>query len=190
MAREKGIKKYFNAIPCPAGHIADRWVINQACVECARQKKSSPDQRKRYAKKYNSKPENKKKRNASLKYKWKNDPAYLVQQLCRNRISKIFRTKNIPKSGISKELIGVDNWEIVAAWIESQFYSHPVAGEAMTWENRSNRWEIDHIIPLVSLSKVSSLEQQKKVCNYKNLQPLWEIDHLKKTLSQRKKFDP
>jgi hypothetical protein len=106
--------------------------------------------------------------------------------LCRARISKIFREKNIPKNGVTKELIGADNWGTVAAWIESKFYNHPITGEAMTWENRSSEWEIDHITPLALLRKMSTFEQQKEICNYRNLQPLWKIDHLEKTLSQRK----
>jgi hypothetical protein len=102
-------------------------------------------------------------------------------EVCRTRIKSIFRKQKIPKNGVTLELIGCKDWEILRNWIEAQFYNHPVSGELMSWDNRENNWEIDHILPLGLLAKDSSLEQQKKLCNYKNLQPLWKEDHIRKT---------
>ena len=48
----------------------------------------------------------------------------------------------------------------------------------MTWQNYGI-WHIDHIQPL-SKFNLLKLEQQKIAFNYKNLQPLWAIDNLKK----------
>ena len=53
--------------------------------------------------------------------------------------------------------------------------------EGMTFENYG-KWHIDHIIPcrLFDLSKPG----EQMICfNYKNLQPLWAIDNLKKSSS-------
>ena len=46
----------------------------------------------------------------------------------------------------------------------------------MSWENYG-RWHIDHIIP------VSYFNKNEKVCvvnSLSNLQPLWELDNLRK----------
>jgi hypothetical protein len=51
----------------------------------------------------------------------------------------------------------------------------------MSWDNYGKYgWEIDHIKPL-SLYDLTDDNQLKEVCNYKNLQPLWAEDNLKKS---------
>jgi hypothetical protein len=55
--------------------------------------------------------------------------------------------------------------------LESQFI------DGMTWENRSE-WHIDHIIPL---SSAKTEDEVYMLCHYKNLQPLWAEDNLKKS---------
>ena len=48
----------------------------------------------------------------------------------------------------------------------------------MTWDNYG-KWHIDHIMPLASFD-LTDRDQVKKACHYKNLQPLWAEDNLKK----------
>jgi len=55
--------------------------------------------------------------------------------------------------------------------LETQFI------DGMTWENRSE-WHIDHIIPL---SSAKTEDEVYMLCHYKNLQPLWAEDNLKKS---------
>lgn len=182
-AKDKGLKRYFNAIPCPKGHIADRWTINQACCVCSaiRGKQTDKELQARYGKTYNAKPDSKAKRNKQLTERRRTDPTFQIMEVCRTRIKSVFKKKKVPKTGVTLELIGCGDWEILRNWIEAQFYNHPVTGEIMSWDNRENRWEIDHILPIGLLGQNSSFEQQKKICNYKNLQPLWKEDHIKKT---------
>ena len=48
----------------------------------------------------------------------------------------------------------------------------------MTWKNYG-KWHIDHIKPFASFD-LTEPKQQKLVCNYKNLQPLWAKENLSK----------
>lgn len=61
--------------------------------------------------------------------------------------------------------------QFLKEYLESQFVN------GMSWDNHGD-WNIDHIIPL-SLSKTE--EELYKLCFYKNLQPLWAEDNLKKS---------
>jgi hypothetical protein len=58
--------------------------------------------------------------------------------------------------------------------LESQFI------HGMSWENRGfHGWHIDHIKPLADFD-LTDEKQLYIVCNYKNLQPMWKNDNLKK----------
>ncbi len=48
----------------------------------------------------------------------------------------------------------------------------------MSWENYG-KWHVDHILPCASFD-LGKPEEQFKCFNYKNLQPLWATDNLKK----------
>lgn len=51
----------------------------------------------------------------------------------------------------------------------------------MSWANYGYYgWHVDHIIPC-SVFDLSEPEQQKICFNYKNLQPLWAIENMKKS---------
>ncbi len=49
----------------------------------------------------------------------------------------------------------------------------------MSWDNYGF-WHIDHIQPLSSFD-LTNREQFLTACNYRNLQPLWAVDNLKKS---------
>ena len=52
--------------------------------------------------------------------------------------------------------------------------------EGMTWNNKGYYgWHIDHIIPLYYFNLTDN-EQVGRACNYKNLQPLWAADNIRK----------
>jgi hypothetical protein len=56
--------------------------------------------------------------------------------------------------------------------LENQFV------EGMNWENYGSKgWHIDHIIPL---SSAKTVDEAISLNHYKNLQPLWAVDNMKK----------
>jgi hypothetical protein len=84
---------------------------------------------------------------------------------------------------------------LVREWLdcsveECKIHLEGLFKEGMTWDNRGcglGKWQIDHIIP-VSLSEVNDgkildTAWNKKIWNYKNLQPLWAVDNAKKSNS-------
>ena len=102
--------------------------------------------------------------------KYKLDYNYKLKCLLRGRARLI--TQNIAtKSATTLELIG-SSVPFVRKWIESQFV------DGMSWDNHGE-WHIDHIRPCASFD-LSDPEQQKECFNYKNLQPLWAEDNLRK----------
>ncbi len=87
----------------------------------------------------------------------------------RNRLNNFFKYKEKTKSKKTIELIGC-SWEELKIHIENQFV------DGMNWDRR-NELHFDHIVPLAS---AKNEEELIKLCNYKNLQPLWAVDNLKK----------
>jgi len=115
------------------------------------------------------------KRNKHFK---KKDPRFKLIYNIRNRIYSVFKGKS--KSKTSKELLGAP-LDTVKIYIESLFYSDKNS-QTMSWGNYGNgpmKWQIDHIVPL-GLAK--NKEEIEKLCHYSNLQPLWHIDHSRKTV--------
>lgn len=95
-----------------------------------------------------------------------------IKNLLRHRLRRFI--KGAPSQQGFSELVGCSYFEL-RKMIEGKFE------EGMTWENWSvNGWHIDHIKPLSSFD-LTDTEQLKEACNYKNLQPLWAKDNLKKS---------
>lgn len=106
--------------------------------------------------------------------KKKTDPIYKLECNLRGRIRNAIvqkRSGGTVKSAKTIELLGA-SIEIVYKHLEAQFK------EGMSWDNYG-KWHVDHILPCSSFD-LSKPEEQLKCFNYKNLQPLWAIDNLKK----------
>lgn len=98
------------------------------------------------------------------------DPLYKMKKSLRNRTKEILRNKGWRRDSSIGLIIGA-NWEEVKEHIENQFTT------GMTWENHGD-WHYDHIIPLDS---ADTIEQLEKLSNYKNIQPLWASENIKKS---------
>lgn len=103
--------------------------------------------------------------------RYKNDPEFRIKVNLRNRLNMAIK-KEI-KSGSAIKNLGCSVGEL-KNYLESQFQT------GMSWDNYGlHGWHIDHIKPLDSFD-LTNPEEFKKACNYKNLQPLWAEDNLKK----------
>lgn len=108
--------------------------------------------------------------NTYRRKKRQNDPLYKMKGVLSTRVWKAFKKKYWKKGKSTEILLGAD-YKTVKLHIEKQFQ------KGMSWENHGE-WHIDHIIPLASaLTK----EEMINLCNYKNLQPLWALDNIKKS---------
>ena len=100
--------------------------------------------------------------------KYNSDPIFKLKLNQRTRLKTILKSE---KSAKTHELLGC-TYEKLKSHIESLFV------DGMNWDNMG-KWHIDNIIPLAAFA-LSKQENQKIAFNYKNLQPLWAIDNLKK----------
>ena len=104
-----------------------------------------------------------------LAKKRKTDVGFLIKENLSRRLRHFINGSN--KSKTTKELIGCTQEELIKH-LESMFK------QGMSWENYG-KWHIDHIKPC-SLFNLELEEEQLECFNYKNLQPLWAIDNIKK----------
>jgi hypothetical protein len=109
------------------------------------------------------------KKNARCRERTLNEPAFAMKMRALFSLNRAFKQKGFSKSGNSEQLLGC-SWEELKAHIENQFSG------GMCWENRGE-WHVDHIIPL---SSGKTVEEVMVLCHYKNLQPLWALDNLRK----------
>jgi hypothetical protein len=111
----------------------------------------------------------KQKRSTHLKNRRKIDPLFVLIRRERCRVYEVLKGKR--KSAKTENLIGCSYQEF-KDYIESLFI------DGMGWHNMG-LWHIDHIQPLSSFD-LSDSEQQKIAFNYKNQQPLWAEENMKK----------
>lgn len=105
-----------------------------------------------------------------IKKKRNTDPTFKLLCNLRRRINKAISGE--VKSAATKQLIGC-TVEEMKEHLEKQFTS------GMNWGNYGE-WHVDHIMPCISFD-LSQEKEQRECFNYRNLQPLWAVDNLKKS---------
>ena len=100
--------------------------------------------------------------------RYNSDPVFKLKLNQRSRVRVILKNT---KSAKTHELLG-------CSFEELKFHVESLFVDGMNWENMGE-WHIDHIMPLAAFD-LTKEENQKIAFNYKNLQPLWAIDNLKK----------
>lgn len=130
---------------------------------------------KQYYRDYNKNyyQENKKRINKQnaiwQKNRMKTHPLYKLKRLVKNRINASLKSNDYIKKQNSLEYLGC-NANFYIKYLSSKFK------KGMSWENHGE-WHIDHIIPL---SSANTEEELIKLFHYKNTQPLWAKENLKK----------
>jgi 5-methylcytosine-specific restriction endonuclease McrA len=112
---------------------------------------------------------NRDKRNSYLVERRQNDPLFKLITNVRNLIYNSFYYNGYSKNSKTEELLGC-SFEELKEYLESKFEPW------MNWDNRglysgefNYGWDIDHVIPLSSVSEESDII---KLNHYTNLQPL------------------
>ena len=114
---------------------------------------------------------NREKINKRVFEKLKNCPEAKLRKNLRNRL--IQAIKQGRKKGSAVKDLGC-SIEFFKKYIESKF------SPGMTWDNWGRAgWHLDHIIPLSSFN-LSNRKDFLVAVNYKNIQPLWSLDNIKK----------
>ena len=103
------------------------------------------------------------------KQRRKIDPTFVL--IRRERVRAYDALKGIRKAARTETLLG-------CSYAKFRIYIENLFVDGMGWHN-SHLWHIDHIRPLASFD-LTDKEQQKLAFNYKNQQPLWATDNLKK----------
>lgn len=98
------------------------------------------------------------------------DVSFKILCNLRSRISNILRKRN-SKSLSTMFLIGC-SIDYLMCHLQKQFK------KSMTWNNYG-KWHIDHKIPCAGFN-LSEPNEQMQCFNYRNLQPLWAKENLKK----------
>lgn len=110
------------------------------------------------------------------KVRRKTDKSFSIRSNLSRRINHAlnnhFKDKKIKKNIKTIQLLGC-SVEKLLNHLEKKF------SKGMNWDNYG-KWEIDHIIPCAKFN-LEDPHQQKICFNYKNLQPLWKIDNIKKS---------
>jgi len=113
------------------------------------------------------------------------NPLFKMKTATRKMIAYTYnRVKKgeFKKSERTEEILGC-TIDFFIKYLESKFYPHPETHEPMTLANHGkNGWHIDHII---AVYRAKTAEELKKLNHYANLQPLWKLDHNKKTQKDR-----
>jgi len=136
--------------------------------------KTSEKNRKNYVKNY-SKTENYKKNIKNWQRKQPKDTNYNISKALRASIVGALKRQGIRKSHRTEELLGTSK-------INARKHIESLFKPGMTWKNHGvgeDKWHIDHKIPCASFDLKCPV-QQLACCYYKNLQPLWAIDNIKK----------
>lgn len=104
-------------------------------------------------------------------YKRHNDIQFRIKKNLAQRVRGALRKYSITRQDRTIDLIGCSLSKL-KQHLESQFK------EGMTWQNYG-LWEIDHIKPC-NRHNLLLREEQLLCFNYTNLQPLWELDNIRK----------
>jgi hypothetical protein len=166
------------------GHVVSR------CKECSR-KRSAADPKKLERKKtfrvrhadkvqqasrlYHANPINKVRRAARVRARKATDPAFAIEAALRRTLADKIRAARAGKSAGTIAILGcsIDGFmhHIAAQFVDGMSWSN--------WGRGRGKWNLDHVRPIASFDLLDP-RQQVECFHYRNFQPLWWIDNLRK----------
>lgn len=175
-AREKGLDMYFTGKPCKNGHINERYVSNNACIDCSQEyKKQWRQENKEYfqeqCKQYYQ--ENKKYKNEYYRNRYATDENYKVSVICREMLHRVLKATSSTKSSQTYEVLGYCNEQL------HQNISQKLL-DGMSWDNYGT-WHIDHVIPVSRYINEFGITDPATINNLNNLIPMWNTHNLEKS---------
>lgn len=99
------------------------------------------------------------------------DDNYRLRSALRSRIHAALNSKGVRKLSRTELLLGC-TIQFLRGYLEARFQP------GMTWENYGT-WHVDHIMPCDAYD-LRDTAQQMACFNYKNLQPLWGSENVRK----------
>ena len=103
--------------------------------------------------------------------KRRKEPLFRLISNLRSRTSIILKSKTLRKNSGMLKILGCTLPEL-KNHLEKKFLP------GMNWSNNSSDgWHVDHIIPI---SSAKTTEGIIRLCHYKNLQPLWAAENIRK----------
>lgn len=155
---------------------------------------ANQEKRRKYQDEYLEKHPDKKEKCRNQTKEWlKNNPKYVNKWMINEiKTNPQYHIKATIGASLNHYLKNNKNektiWYLGCSIKELKVHLENLFQEGMTWENYGMfGWHIDHIKP-VSLFDLTDQQQLKDCWNYKNLQPLWAIDNLKKGNSYEEKI--
>lgn len=143
-------------------------------------------ERRKYQKEYLNKNPDKKSKYRELSKKWfESNPGYMNEWMKAKRENNVdFKLNHYLTSRLHSSLKGKTKqfkltWLLGCSLLQLKEHLEKQFDESMNWDNYGE-WHIDHIKP-VKLFNIEDKDQLKECWNYKNLQPLWAKDNLKKS---------
>ena len=124
---------------------------------------------------------NREKLSRYVRDKSRSDVQYRMCRQLRTRLADIVRLQGKRRAGSAIKNLGCSASEL-RKYIESLWQI------GMSWENWGRgpgKWQIDHKEPLSGFN-LSDGVQLLKACHFRNLQPLWHEEHVKKTVLEVK----
>jgi len=120
---------------------------------------------------YKNKEKQNKKSAERNKLRMLNDSNFKLSHNIRVLIRKSLQNQFTTKSKKTIEILGC-SFDEFKIHLESRF------DDKMNWENQGTYWHMDHIIPI---SSAETEEDIYRLNHYKNFQPLYWLDNLKKS---------
>ena len=104
------------------------------------------------------------------------NPFYRLNRNMSTSINQYLKCNNLSKNRRHYETLIINTIQEIIEHLEKNFLP------GMSWKNYGrNGWHIDHIIPKEFFKFTSTDDIEFKMCwSINNLQPLWELDNIKK----------